>query len=137
MCPLREEKTRLEQELNALQDEYDLMISGAGIVTVLFTDLDERIYTEIYPIMEKYGYTGVLAVSGSSLPGGEGLLSSEQITELLEAGWACCPAWLEGDSLQTVLDLEAILAVLGAEPSHTVYFEEGAYTQAYDPELAG
>lgn len=25
----------------------------------------------------------------------------------------------------------------GAVPSHTIYFEEGAYTQAYDTELAG
>ena len=27
--------------------------------------------------------------------------------------------------------------VYGAVPSHTIYFEEGAYTQAYDTELAG
>lgn len=137
MRPLRVEKDRLERELEELEDEYELRISGTGTVGILFTDLDERIYTEIYPIMKDYEYTGILAVSGSYLPGGEGRLSVEQMTELLEDGWVCCPTWRAGDSLQTILDLEATLAGMGAVPSHTIYFEEGAYTQAYDTELAG
>ena len=57
------------------------------------------------------------------------------VTGLLAAGWACCPTWQAGDSLQTVLDMETVLAGLGAAPSNTVYFEEGAYTQAYDTDL--
>lgn len=134
--PLDVEKNRLERELEQLAEEYELRISGTGTVGILFTDLDERIYTEIYPVMKEYGYTAVLAVSGSYLPGGEGRLSVEQITELLAAGWACCPTWQAGDSLQTVLDLETVLAGMGAAPSNTIYFEEGAYTQAYDTDLA-
>ena len=47
------EKVQLEKELADLEDEYDLMMSGAGTATVLFTDLDERIYTDIYPTMEE------------------------------------------------------------------------------------
>ena len=62
------------------------MMSGAGTATVLFTDLDERIYTDIYPTMEEDGFVGMLAVSSAYLPDGEGRLTSEQIRELLEAG---------------------------------------------------
>lgn len=135
--PLRVEKAQLEQELEDLEDEYDLMMSGAGTATVLFTDLDERIYTDIYPTMEEDGFVGMLAVSSAYLPDGEGRLTSEQIRELLEAGWSCCPTWQTGGSLQSVQYLETVLEDLGAAPSNTVYFEEGAYSQAYDGDLAG
>lgn len=76
--PLYVEKNRMERELEQLADEYELRISGTGTVGILFTDLDERIYTELYPVMKEYGYTGIIAVSGSYLPGGEGCLSVEQ-----------------------------------------------------------
>ena len=81
--PLRVEKTQLEQELEDLENEYNLMATGAGTVTVLFTDLDERIYTDIYPTMKEYGFAGMLAISSDYLPDGEGRMTSEQIRELL------------------------------------------------------
>lgn len=134
--PLRVEKRQLEQELDDLEDEYDLLISGAGTATVLFTDLDERIYTDIYPVMEDYGFEGMLAISADYLPDGEGRMTSEQIRELLDAGWVCCPTWQTDGSMQSVQHLETILTDLEAAPSHTVYFEDGAYSQIYDGELA-
>lgn len=134
--PLRVEKTQLEQELEDLENEYNLMATGAGTVTVLFTDLDERIYTDIYPTMKEYGFAGMLAISSDYLPDGEGRMTSEQIRELLGAGWGCCPTWQTGESLQSVQYLDTVLTELGASSSNTVYFEDGAYSQAYDGELA-
>ena len=134
--PLRLEKTQLQQQIDDLDDEYNLMVSKTGTVTVLFTDLDERIYTDIYPMMKEYGFVGMLAISSEYLPDGEGRLTSEQIGELRDAGWGCCPTWQTGGSIQSIQDQETVLANLGISSSHTVYFEKGAYSQIYDEELA-
>lgn len=134
--PIRQEEARLEEELEDLEEEYKLNTSGNGTVTVLFTDLDERIYTEIYPQMKEYGFTGLFAVSPEYLPDGEGRMTSAQAAELLGAGWECCPTWRAGDSIQAIQDQGEILAALGAAPAGTVYFEEGAYSQIYDGDLA-
>lgn len=135
--PLRVKRTQLGQELDKLEDEYTLLVSGTtGTATVLFTDLDERIYTELYPTMEEYGFVGMLAISSEYLPDGEGRMTSEQIHELMDAGWGCCPTWQTGGDLQSVQYLETVLTGFGVSPSYTVYFEEGAYSQSCDAELA-
>src|SRR5699024_8780929 len=63
LMPLRVEKNRLVQSLDRLESGYGKLLQGMGTAEILFTDLDERIYKEIYPAMEEYGFTGLLAVS--------------------------------------------------------------------------
>ncbi len=88
--PLDVEWNRIQQEIDDLEEEYSLKMEGTGTAEVLFTHPDARVYEEAYPIMEEYGYTGVLAVSEQQFPGTEGNMSLEQFQELIQAGWMIC-----------------------------------------------
>lgn len=91
--PLDEEKKKAEKELKELTEEYERQIVGTGSVILVFTGMKEEVYTEIYPIMKKYGYTGVLTLSSNQFPGLDGCMSIEQFQELMGAGWTTCVAW--------------------------------------------
>lgn len=133
--PLSVELERLEQQLYQLKKDYTIKMAGSGTVTILFTDLDERIYTEIYPVMKTRGFTGLLALSDACAPDGEGRMSTAQVQELLANGWSCCLTWKLGDSFQSIEEYEKMLSNLGVSTVHTVYFEKGAYGSDEDAEL--
>ena len=46
------EKKQLETDLLDLEKKYDNEINGKASVELLFTDLNENIYTDIYPWMK-------------------------------------------------------------------------------------
>ena len=134
--PDQEEKQRREVELETLEEEYEKKISGAGTAAIIFTDLDERIATEIAPIMEEHGYEGVLVFSEGHLPGQEGRMTADQVRELTAKGWICCAGWRTGDTIENVNSAQREIEALGASDQGVVYFEEGAYSSSYDQELA-
>lgn len=133
--PLRVEKRDLEQKLDALERKYENQVHSSGTASILFTDLDQRIYTEIYPVMEKYELTGTVVISKTSLPDQYGRMTTAQIRELLSAGWKCCPGWQTGNRMTDMAELEKVIAGFGDGTSDAIYFEKGTYTQAYDAEL--
>lgn len=55
-------------------------------VMITFDDGDISVYSEAFPIMQKYGLTGVVYIVGNYM-GTEGYMSAEQIKELAAAGW--------------------------------------------------
>jgi peptidoglycan/xylan/chitin deacetylase (PgdA/CDA1 family) len=55
-------------------------------VILTFDDANEDNYTTAFPIMQKYGMTGVLYIPYNYI-GADGFLSVEQITEMASAGW--------------------------------------------------
>ena len=72
------EKKQLETDLLDLEKKYDNEINGKASVELLFTDLNENIYTDIYPWMKEYGYIGTLAISPKSFPVNKDCLSMKQ-----------------------------------------------------------
>lgn len=130
--PLDVEWNRIQQEIYDLEEEYSLKMEGTGTAEVLFTHPDARVYEEAYPIMEEYGYTGVLAVSEQQFPGTEGNMSLEQFQELIQAGWSTCIVW-SGDDMYTWLGALALkMQETGVPGSSVMYFPSETYLKEYD-----
>ncbi len=55
-------------------------------VLITFDDGDISVYTTAFPILQKYGLTGVVYIVGNYM-GTEGYMTAEQIKELVDAGW--------------------------------------------------
>jgi peptidoglycan/xylan/chitin deacetylase (PgdA/CDA1 family) len=55
-------------------------------VLLTFDDANEDIYTHAFPLMKKYGFTGVLYLPYNYI-GQPGYLSVEEIKEMVNAGW--------------------------------------------------
>ncbi len=68
----------------------DAILEGTSLpphpVILTFDDANEDNYTTAFPIMQKYGMTGVLYIPYNFI-GADGFLSVEQITEMAAAGW--------------------------------------------------
>ena len=91
---------KFEAQMKLLHDwEYsvipvDLLVKaikeGAELpprpVMITFDDGDISVYTTAFPIMHKYGLTGVVYIVGNYM-GTEGYMSADQIKELVAAGW--------------------------------------------------
>lgn len=136
LLPIREEQSRLEQELKDVTSEYEQQVYGMGTVVILFTGAEAGIYTDIYPIMQEYGYIGVLALSKEQFPGAEGCMSQKQFDELMEAGWAVCIQWKTGATDEKWLtELTERMEDAGIPESEVVYFERDAYSDSMDSRL--
>lgn len=133
--PIRVKRNQVIQKLDALEDEYKKKINGLAVSGVLFTDLNERIYSEIYPVMEAYGRMGTIVISYSCLVEQENKMNWEQFGALMDYGWTWCPAWNQGDSLEQI---EYVLEQLSSieEPLEGVlYFQKDAYAEKYKTQL--
>lgn len=131
--PLTVKQEQIEQQLEALEDAYEKSKSPNAVVQVLFTELDEQVYTLCYPIMQEYEYTGTLALSPNQFPGQEGCMTVEQFQELMNAGWEICITWQTGtDTDKWWPNLQNKLTVLGVEPGQVLYFPKGTYNADLD-----
>jgi len=91
---------KFEQQMKLLHDwEYtiiplELLVTaikeGADLpprpVVITFDDGDISVYTTAFPIMQKYGLTGVVYIVGNYM-GTDGYMSADQIKVLVAAGW--------------------------------------------------
>jgi peptidoglycan/xylan/chitin deacetylase (PgdA/CDA1 family) len=98
--PYRVSAARFEDELRLLSAwEYtsiptsmliDAITKGASLpprpVIITFDDANEDNYTTAFPIMQKYGFTGVLYVPYDAI-GAVNYLTADQIKEMAAAGW--------------------------------------------------
>jgi peptidoglycan/xylan/chitin deacetylase (PgdA/CDA1 family) len=55
-------------------------------VVISFDDNDITVYTTAFPIMKEFGFVGVNYLVGNRL-GSDGFMSTDQIKELIAAGW--------------------------------------------------
>jgi peptidoglycan/xylan/chitin deacetylase (PgdA/CDA1 family) len=78
------------------------IVEGAEIpqkpIVITFDDGNENVFLNAYPIMKEYGYIGVIYLIVNRL-NTDGYLTTEQIKELISAGWEV------GDHSMTHIDL--------------------------------
>lgn len=74
-------------------------------VIITFDDGHLDNYTTAFPIMEKYGFTGVLYIVGNYM-GADGYMTATQISEMADAGWEVGSHSMNHFDLQT-LDKES------------------------------
>ena len=134
--PLLVKKEKIERKLDNLNRDYKANISPKATTQVIFTGLEADVYNICYPIMKKFGYTGILAVSLTQLPGMEGRMSLEQFQEMIQSGWKICIKW---DAETPVRNwwpkLQKQVKQLGLETGDVVYFTTGTYKSSLDSQL--
>lgn len=131
--PMDLELRRLNQDLDSLEKEQEKEIQGMGTLTLLFSDLDEMVYTDIFPQMKSYGFIGVMALSPNNFPGREGCLSREQFGELLDAGWKCVLRWEENrSSMEWLSSCRQLAGEIGIPLPEVVYFPPELYHSSQD-----
>lgn len=131
--PLDLQKRKLRQELDDLEKAYTKASQGMASLVLLFTDMDEMIYTEIFPQMEAYGFIGVLTLSEDQFPGQTGCISKKQFEELTGAGWQCCLRWEKDmDTREWLLSVRRLVGETGISRPEAVYFPQGTYSSRID-----
>lgn len=134
--PLVLQKQELEQKLIDLNKNYEAKNMPRGTTQIIFTGLEADVYNICYPIMKKYEFTGILAISLKQLPGMEGLMTLEQFQELIQEGWTFCIKW---DAEMPVNnwwpELQKQVEQLGLQPSTVVYFTTGTYSGNLDAQI--
>lgn len=130
---LEVERHRLQQELDTVQTEYKKEAHGTGSLVLLFTSLNEQVYTDIYPQMEEFGFKGVLVLSEDSRPGAVGCMSRKQFKELTDAGWECCLLWDEDvEEENWAAEGGRLARSAGIAAPEAVYFQADTYDSDVD-----
>lgn len=126
------QKDKLQTELEKTRKAYQAELNGKATLQLLCTSPRTEIYDGMYPLMQEYGYTVVIALSQEAFPGKDGYMSAEQAKELYEAGWTFCYKY-DGTAFDT---LEEQAKELGISLTRAVYFKEGDYTSEKEEILA-
>lgn len=131
--PLAVQLEQLEQDLKDLEKMYEKSKSPSAVTQILFTELNEQVYTQCYPILKEFEYKGILALSDTQFPGENGCMSIEQFQELTSEGWEICIAWQTGESAKIWWSkFQSKLATLGVKAGNTAYFPKGTYSAELD-----
>lgn len=134
--PYEVKRETLTQKIENLDDDYQETTSPRATTQILFTDLNEQVYSVCYPIMKSYSYTGTLALSSTQLPGAEGCMSMEQFQELLKTGWDVCIQWESTTSNKKWWEnFTKQLEEIGVTPGEIVYFPKGSYSADLDAKV--
>ena len=88
--PLQRQREALEAKRNELELDYAIQMRDVGTVQLLIRDMDEKIYTEVYPLMRDRGIVGVLGINTRQLPGLYNKLTTDQFNRLMMDGWGSC-----------------------------------------------
>lgn len=125
---LSDRKAALSKQISVLEQDREQMKIGNGQMILLFTEPDERIFTEIYPLTDR-NTPGVLLLSAGNFPGGEGKLNLSQVDDLRKAGWGLCLGW-DGktDPYEWHREMLGLLTATNFGEVHSLYFPSGAYT---------
>ncbi len=102
---VEENQNALEENLEELKAEYAKVENSiVPAVDFFVTDLDESMYTTLYPLMSEYGFRGKMVLTHKQFPDGEGKITLEQFQELLDAGWTYCIGWDSDTDLADRID---------------------------------
>lgn len=129
------ERGLVEDAYNRLREDR-IQLRSCGKAALLFEDPKTALYTEVFPLVRSYGFTGIVAISPTQYPGAEGCITPSEFQALSDAGWETC-AWWDGNDPQTSFDaLQAIFRRLGMTMPSVICVEEYAYTPNLDAVLA-
>ena len=147
VAPLESERSNLEISKHSLMEQYMAEAPCGANTSIIILNMGERVYTDIYPLIENEQRThlsAILAISEKQMPGTEGKITQQQLDELLAAGWTHAIYWegpeevdkVETDTLDAyLLAMQGSLAALGLAMPDTVVFGEDVYCDEYDTVL--
>jgi len=117
---LEADRRQAEKNLRDLDEKIAEATKTHCTVTLLFRS-DAGTYTEIFPIMKEKELTGTVILSGGNLPGTEGVLTENELREIIASGWAVIPEWNENGGISEV---EEWMTVHGYSSSGTVLIDK-------------
>ena len=126
-APLEQQRDALVLRRDQRQREYYDEVRVQATEQILFLELDERLYSEVFPLMREQELTGVLGLSQQEFPDAEGRISRAQMDEMLSAGWELCLVCGEDDFAAWDREMTERLALAGIPKPRAVYFRENAF----------
>ncbi|MCQ2440621.1 MAG: hypothetical protein MJ076_01830 [Clostridia bacterium] len=133
---LIEQRDKIKVELNNVKREYNIHMVGTATSQILFMGTYKTYYNDYLPLMNSYGYKGILGVSLNDLPGLKGRISVNEFKKMLSSGWEYCIVWDGLTKLDIYLDkIENKLNDIGFEMPETFYFPPGFYKSNYEKTL--
>lgn len=147
ISPLESEQSDLQLRKFRLIDQYMAEAPYGANIAIIILDMSERVYTDIYPLVEHETRThlsAILAISDEHMPGEEGQITQQQLDEMLAAGWSYAVYWagtekvdeVDADGFDAYLAMMADkLSALGLTMPDTVIFNNDVYSDGYDAVL--
>ena len=104
-------------------------------MSLLFTTLDDALYTSAHPVMAE-GSTDIVGIMGLSLtelPDLEGKITKKQFDNLINLNWGTALYWNgEGDLEEFILQMQTTLDGLKIDFPTTIAFKSKTYKLEYD-----
>lgn len=89
MRPLWNEKARLEQEITEQEKVVEEEAPPPPVI-LLCTQPSGKILSDVYPIVDQYGYSAGIVISENAFPGDADCLTESDVAYLLDQGWELC-----------------------------------------------
>ncbi len=134
--PLQRQREALVAERDKLEFDYALQMRDVGTVQLLIREMDEKVYTEVYPLMRDRGIVGVLGINTRQIPNGYGKLTVDQYNRLLMDGWGTCLVYDKSTGFHYWFTaVSSLMAKENLALPTAIYFPEGSYDSSFDEEL--
>ena len=134
--PLQKQREALVSERDSLELDYALQMRDYGTIQLLFEELNDQIFTEVYPLMRDRGIVGVLGVNTKEYPGLMKKMPRDQFNRLLMDGWGSCLIF-EKNQIFTrwFTNLSNLMNRDGLTMPTAIFFPEGTYDEALNEDL--
>ena len=121
-------------------EKYTLeRLADGHFLGIVFRGLDPQLYSSVFPLMNnrENPIIGTVCLSAEWLPGMDGMITKEQLDEIIAAGWDTA-LYYDGDGeLEDFLSqMRTTLSGMGIDMPKTVLFESKAYSESVDLVLA-
>ena len=127
--PLERQRETLLRELTALSQTPEETVAPPATEQLLVSELDETLYTQLYPLMRQRGFSGIMGLTLGGLPGADKKINFDQFNDLLTAGWGCCLVFNSGyDFDQWYETLNGWILEVGLTRPDVVYFHNGDWS---------
>ena len=131
--PLQRQREALVAERDGLELDYALQMRDVGTVQILFKELDERLFTEVYPLMRDRGIVGVLGINTKQYPGIIKEMKLDQYNRLMMDGWGSCLVFEKGMTFPYWYNMIAGWMNRDNLTMPTaIFFPEGTYNSSFD-----
>lgn len=134
---LESKRTQLTRKIKALENSLERTQTGNGTVSFVCVGAQTKAYSVVFEETKKRGYPGVLVLTEDFSVGSPDCITSEQLSEMLAAGWEVAVRFSAADTdpVGSVKQLLQTASDLGIENVKTVYFARDGYSNAYDETL--
>lgn len=137
LIPLNVEKRHIEKQLEDSREAEEETKEQKATASIMFTDLNKKIYDDALPLMNKYGYKGVLTISDTQFPGDKGCMTITHFKSLISKGWTYCLAWDGEKEFDAWYEnIQGRMDKLKLKSTNAIYFEERNYKESYAKQLS-